>query len=85
MLDKSKGDKRAFPVQAGMYSQTGMTMRQWYKGQIVSGVVSRGIPELTEDNIDGVYKSIIDFVGILANLMIKEDEEYEKKLNEIKS
>lgn len=47
----------------------GMTMRQWYKGKALEGII-QGI-----ENIEWIVKR----VSAIADAMIKEDQEFEKK------
>lgn len=75
-------DKPAFPrsyseskaLQIGgkaiYYGQSGMTLRQWYKGQVVSGQLARGVWES--------LNQLATECGDLADAMIKEDEEHDK-------
>lgn len=50
--------------------QEGMTMRQYYKGQVVSGQLARGVWES--------LNQLATECGDLADAMIKEDEEHDK-------
>ena len=62
-------DKPAFPRTAHG-QDSGMTMRQWYKGQALSGI------DVTTHK-DG--KRLKKFCALAADLMIEEDEEYDRK------
>ncbi len=53
--------------------QGGMTMRQWYKGQALAGLLARG-SSFVGNNREDVAKA----TGNYADAMIKEDEDAQK-------
>ncbi len=55
-------------------AQTGMTMRQYYKGQIVKGLLSMRLDYKDFDNEKLAFCS-----GEMADALLKEDEEHERR------
>ncbi len=55
---------------------SGLTMRQWYKGMAMTTLL-----ELfrVSDREEQVFKNIAYHSGKIADVMIKEDEEYEQR------
>ncbi len=67
---KGKVNKPAFPC-VRLENHKGMTMRQWYKGMALN--------LLANDNLDlrGKEEEIIKSICLIADAMLKEDEENE--------
>ena len=61
---------RAFPNDADKDLWGGMTMRQWYKGQILAGADMLECAEVA-------YAKVIESIGKIADAMIAEDEEHD--------
>ena len=70
-----KDGGQAFPIAMRSNNHMGMTLRQWYKGMILSGIAGRTVP--TSINVD--INEIVDVTGIIADAMIAEDEAHELK------
>ena len=56
----------------------GMTMRQWYKGMALQGLLSIPMKAKSVDVLEEKVSMIITNAGHIADAMIKEDEDFEK-------
>lgn len=52
----------------------GMTMRQWYKGNVLGKTEINCMPLIPEET-----KKLAELIGQIADAMIKEDQEYLEK------
>lgn len=66
----------AFPVKSSLQSGCGMTLRQWYAGLAMQGLVPRVIDSM--DPIGDLDKCVAQIAFQVADALIAEDKEAEK-------
>jgi len=71
-----KDGGQAFPRSGTVVAVQGMSMRQWYKGMALQGLCANGRANCIEQHLP----EVIRVAGFLADAMIAEDEEFEKKI-----
>lgn len=59
----------AFPVAGSVEFNSGMTMRQWYKGMAISGLMANGIYAVTSN------EGIVKIAASIADALTAEDHE----------
>jgi hypothetical protein len=84
----SKQNEPAFPVtweiNGEMVAVTGMTMRQWYKGQLVGSLTKQCVTEIFEhkgksDEQKIVLESFTQAIGMIADALVVEDAARERE------
>lgn len=85
-MNTPKDGGPAFPVPVsqpfgdGWLAVGGMTMRQWYKGHAVQGLLAAYGPHARSDK-DGImiHESVIACAAYLADALLAEDAEHARK------
>lgn len=75
MLKYNPEDK-AFPDDD---RQTGMTMRQWYKGQIIKAITNLEVFAVSDEEVKETIRILASMSGKFADLMIEEDKQHAEK------
>ena len=61
-------------------NQEGMTMRQWYKGQIVKSILRTQFYAVADaSEVSKVTTILVNMCGVIADAMIKEDIKHASK------